>query len=147
MCYDVLRKRRGRPRDVWRKCGHGRGHGCVAADGAGWRFVMDIRLGDVLRMKKGHPCGGNEWEVQRVGMDFRLLCKKCGRMIMIPRKLAEKNLRQLTRAGVVYKPLELAKKADSAEAGAESVGSRSDAEAAEAAPGVESIEGGGNGGE
>lgn len=106
---------------------------------------MDIRLGDVLRMKKGHPCGGNEWEVQRVGMDFRLLCKKCGRMIMIPRKLAEKNLRQLTRDGVVYKSLELAKKADSAETGAESVGSRSDAEAAEAAPGAESIGGGGNG--
>jgi len=60
-------------------------------------------------------------------------------MIMIPRKLAEKNLRQLTRDGVVYKPFELAKKADSAETGAESVGSRSDAEAAEAAPGAESI--------
>ena len=114
---------------------------------------MDIRLGDVLRMKKGHPCGGNEWEVQRVGMDFRLLCKKCGRMIMIPRKLAEKNLRQLTRDGVVYKPLELVKKTSEAaevvEAapGAESIGSRSDAEAAEAAQGAESIEGGGNGGE
>lgn len=111
------------------------GHGCVAADGAGWRFVMDIRLGDVLRMKKGHPCGGNEWEVQRVGMDFRLLCKKCGRMIMIPRKLAEKNLRQLTRDGVVYKPFELVKKTSEA------------AEVVEAAPGAESIEGGGNGGE
>ena len=107
--------------------------------GAGWRFVMDIRLGDVLRMKKGHPCGGNEWEVQRVGMDFRLLCKKCGRMIMIPRKLAEKNLRQLTRDGVVYKPLELAKKTDSAETDAESIGSKSDAEAAEAAPGTEGV--------
>ena len=101
----------------------------------------------IVVMKKGHPCGGNEWEVQRVGMDFRLLCKKCGRMIMIPRKLAEKNLRQLTRDGVVFKPFELAKKADSAETGAESVGSRSDAEAAEAAPGTESIANGGNGGE
>ena len=111
------------------------GHGCVAADGAGWRFVMDIRLGDVLRMKKGHPCGGNEWEVQRVGMDFRLLCKKCGRMIMIPRKLAEKNLRQLTRDGVVYKPFELVKKTSEA------------AEVVEVAPGAESIGGGGNGGE
>ena len=115
------------------------------ADGAGWRFVMDIRLGDVLRMKKGHPCGGNEWEVQRVGMDFRLLCKKCGRMIMIPRKLAEKNLRQLTRDGVVYKPFELVKKADGGEIGAEGIGSA--AETTEAAPGAESIEGGGNGGE
>jgi hypothetical protein len=83
--------------------------------GAGWRLEMDIRLGDVLRMKKGHPCGGNEWEVQRVGMDFRLLCKKCGRMIMIPRKTAEKNLRLLTRDGVTYKPFELAKKTAPAE--------------------------------
>lgn len=71
---------------------------------------MDIRLGDVLRMKKGHPCGGNEWLVLRVGMDFRLQCKKCDRMIMIPRKLAEKNLRQLTRDGVTLKPADLAVK-------------------------------------
>ena len=76
---------------------------------------MDIRLGDILRMKKGHPCGGNEWEVHRVGMDFRLQCLKCGRMIMVPRKLAEKNLRLLTRDGVAYKPMDLVVKRDSAE--------------------------------
>ena len=69
---------------------------------------MDIRLGDVLRLKKGHPCGGNEWEVHRIGMDFRLQCRKCGRMIMVPRKQAEKNLRLLIRDGVSYKPMELA---------------------------------------
>ncbi len=73
---------------------------------------MDIRLGDVLRMKKGHPCGGNEWEVLRVGMDFRLKCVKCGHTIMIPRKLAEKNLRLLTRDGVSLKPQDLVKPAD-----------------------------------
>ncbi|MBR6020149.1 MAG: DUF951 domain-containing protein [Lachnospiraceae bacterium] len=71
---------------------------------------MDIRLGDILRMKKGHPCGGNEWDVLRIGMDFRLQCRKCGRMIMVPRKLAEKNLRLLTRDGVSYKPAELSNK-------------------------------------
>jgi Uncharacterized protein conserved in bacteria len=76
---------------------------------------MDIRLGDVLRMKKGHPCGGNEWEVHRIGMDFRLRCLKCGRMIMIPRKLAEKNLRLLIRGGVQYKPMELARTTREAE--------------------------------
>ena len=76
---------------------------------------MDIRLGDVLRMKKGHPCGGNEWEVHRIGMDFRLQCLKCGRMIMVPRKLAEKNLRLLVRDGVSYKPMELAANRASAE--------------------------------
>ena len=66
-------------------------------------------------MKKGHPCGGNEWEVHRVGMDFRLQCLKCGRMIMVPRKLAEKNLRLLTRDGVAYKPMDLVVKRDSTE--------------------------------
>lgn len=76
---------------------------------------MDIRLGDVLRMKKGHPCGGNEWEVLRVGMDFRLKCLRCGHTIMIPRKLAEKNLRLLTRGDVSLKPQELVKPADPSE--------------------------------
>ena len=98
---------------------------------------MDIRLGDVLRMKKGHPCGGNEWEVQRVGMDFRLLCKKCGRMIMIPRKTAEKNLRLLTRDGVMYKPFELAKKSAPAEmTGETEIGAQASAANAEAANAV-----------
>ena len=46
---------------------------------------MDIRLGDILTMKKGHPCGSKDWEVLRVGMDFRLKCMGCGHMIMIPR--------------------------------------------------------------
>ena len=76
---------------------------------------MDIRLGDILRMKKGHPCGGNEWDVLRIGMDFRLQCRKCGRMIMVPRKLAEKNLRLLMRDGVSYKPAELSAKPQEAE--------------------------------
>lgn len=81
------------------------------------RKIMDIRLGDILRMKKGHPCGGNEWDVLRIGMDFRLQCRKCGRMIMVPRKLAEKNLRLLTRDGVSYKPAELSVKPQEAENG------------------------------
>lgn len=70
---------------------------------------MDIRIGDILRMKKGHPCGGNEWDVLRVGMDFRLRCRKCGHTIMVPRKTAEKNLRFLQRDGVTYKLPDLMK--------------------------------------
>ncbi len=58
---------------------------------------MDIRLGDVLTMKKAHPCGSKEWEVLRVGMDFRLRCKGCGHEIMIPRSKAEKNIRNVAR--------------------------------------------------
>lgn len=54
---------------------------------------MDIQVDDVIRMKKAHPCGSSEWDVLRVGMDFRLKCRGCGHMVMVSRKLVEKNLR------------------------------------------------------
>lgn len=60
---------------------------------------MDIQLGDILTMKKAHPCGSKDWEVLRVGMDFRLKCIGCGHMIMIPRSKAEKNIRAVMRNG------------------------------------------------
>jgi hypothetical protein len=52
-----------------------------------------IQVGDVIKMKKQHPCGTNEWEIIRVGMDFRLKCIGCNRQVMVPRKLVEKNFR------------------------------------------------------
>lgn len=58
---------------------------------------MDIRLGDILTMKKAHPCGGNRFRVLRVGMDFRLHCETCGHEMMIPRVKAEKNVRDVWR--------------------------------------------------
>ena len=54
-------------------------------------------VGDVIRMKKPHPCGSHEWEILRVGADFRLKCMGCGHQIMVPRKLVEKNTRQITK--------------------------------------------------
>lgn len=56
---------------------------------------MDIQLGDILRLKKGHPCGSHEWEVLRVGADFRLKCTGCGHQIMIARRALEKNVREI----------------------------------------------------
>ena len=56
---------------------------------------MDIKVGDVLRLKKEHPCGSREWQVLRVGADFRLKCQGCGHQIMIPRRQAEKNVREI----------------------------------------------------
>lgn len=56
---------------------------------------MDIRLGDILVMKKAHPCGDKQWKVLRVGADFRLKCLGCGHEIMIPRLKAEKNIRTI----------------------------------------------------
>lgn len=58
---------------------------------------MDIRLEDVLVMKKQHPCGANRWLVLRVGMDFRLRCLGCGHEVMLPRSKAEKNIRTVER--------------------------------------------------
>ena len=50
-------------------------------------------VGDIIRMKKPHPCGTYEWEILRVGADFRLKCTGCGHQVMVPRKLVEKNTR------------------------------------------------------
>ena len=58
---------------------------------------MDIALGDIVKLKKQHPCGSYEWEVLRVGMDFRLKCMGCGHQVMLPRKQVEKSLRGLRR--------------------------------------------------
>ncbi len=54
---------------------------------------MEFKIGDIVRLKKPHPCGSSEWEVVRVGMDFKLKCLGCGHLIMVPRKLVEKNCR------------------------------------------------------
>ncbi len=56
---------------------------------------MKIEVGDVLNMKKSHPCGSNRWEVLRVGADFRLKCLGCGHQIMLKRTLAEKNTKSV----------------------------------------------------
>ena len=60
---------------------------------------MDIHVGDVLKMKKAHPCGSQEWSVLRVGMDFKLRCMGCGHDVMLPRAKAAKNIRKILRDG------------------------------------------------
>lgn len=54
---------------------------------------MEFQIGDIIKMKKPHPCGSNEWELLRVGMDFRLKCVGCSHQVMVSRKLVEKNFR------------------------------------------------------
>lgn len=58
---------------------------------------MRFSLGDVVRLKKQHPCGNYEWEILRVGMDFRIRCLKCGRQVMIPRTKFEKSVKAVVR--------------------------------------------------
>ena len=57
---------------------------------------MDVRVGDVLEMKK-HPCGEQRFAVLRVGMDFRMRCLGCGREMMLPRLKVEKNIKAIRR--------------------------------------------------
>ena len=59
---------------------------------------MDVCVGDVLTMKKQHPCGENRFLVLRSGMDFRIRCVKCCREIMVPRSKCEKNIKSIFRS-------------------------------------------------
>lgn len=58
---------------------------------------MDVRIGDVLTMKKAHPCGSKEMQVLRSGMDFKLRCAGCGHEFMVPRGKIEKNIKAVRR--------------------------------------------------
>lgn len=63
---------------------------------------MDVRVGDILQMKKAHPCKKtNEFEVLRVGMDFKIKCTACGHEIMLPRTKVEKNIKKIIRNGEI----------------------------------------------
>ena len=57
----------------------------------------DFQPGDVIRLKKKHPCGSFQWKVLRTGADLRMQCMGCGRMITQDRTAVEKNTRELTR--------------------------------------------------
>ena len=55
--------------------------------------MTDFKIGQIITTKKSHPCGGNQWEILRVGADFRLKCTTCGHQIMMPRSKFEKSLK------------------------------------------------------
>ncbi|MBQ9766751.1 MAG: DUF951 domain-containing protein [Lachnospiraceae bacterium] len=65
---------------------------------------MNLLVGDIVKMKKPHPCGSKEWELLRVGMDFRMKCCGCGHMVMLARAQAEKNIRGVVRNGETLTP-------------------------------------------
>ncbi len=60
---------------------------------------MDIQVGNIVKLKKQHPCGSHEWEVLRIGADFRIKCTGCGHQIMIPRKTLEKSVKEIKTQG------------------------------------------------
>jgi len=59
--------------------------------------MLEYKLGNIIVMKKGHPCGANEWELIRIGADIKLKCTNCGRIIIMPRIDFNKKLRKVIR--------------------------------------------------
>jgi hypothetical protein len=58
---------------------------------------MRISLGDEVRLRKLHACGGDLWEVIRTGMDIRVKCLKCGRSVLLPRSQFERQVREFVK--------------------------------------------------
>lgn len=54
---------------------------------------MNFEVGQVIKLKKQHPCGSHAWEIIRTGADFRLRCVGCNHQVMLSRKLVEKNFK------------------------------------------------------
>lgn len=57
----------------------------------------DYVIGDKVIMKKGHPCGENLWEIMKLGVDVRIKCTKCGRIVMIPRIEFNKKVKRIIK--------------------------------------------------
>lgn len=61
--------------------------------------IIDYRIGDILQMRKPHPCGGYVWEVVRLGADIGLRCSQCGRRVLIPRTTVERRMKKFIERG------------------------------------------------
>ncbi|HUT67085.1 MAG TPA: DUF951 domain-containing protein [Dehalococcoidales bacterium] len=62
-------------------------------------MVLEINLGDVVRLKKVHPCGGYEWQVVRLGADIGIKCLKCGRRVLLARSVFERRIKEFISRG------------------------------------------------
>ncbi|MGE4283279.1 MAG: DUF951 domain-containing protein [Clostridia bacterium] len=59
---------------------------------------MKLNVGDIIELKKQHPCGSKQWEVLRAGMDFRIRCMGCDHQVMLARLKLEKNIRKIIQS-------------------------------------------------
>lgn len=68
---------------------------------------FDISVGDTITTKKNHPCGSYDFEIMRVGMDFRIKCLGCGKQIWIERRKLEKRIKKISRDGQLIEKKEI----------------------------------------
>jgi len=62
-------------------------------------MVMEIRLGDIVRLRKKHPCGSYEWQVVRLGADIGIRCLKCQRRVLLARSIFERRVKEFISRG------------------------------------------------
>lgn len=62
-------------------------------------MVMEIKLGDIVRLKKPHPCGGDQWRVVRLGADIGIRCLGCGRRVLLKRPVFERRVKEFISRG------------------------------------------------
>ncbi len=63
--------------------------------------MMEINLGDVVRLKKKHPCGGFDWQVVRIGADIGIICLQCKRRVLLPRFVFERRVKEFISKGKI----------------------------------------------
>lgn len=60
-------------------------------------MVLDVQLGDIVQLRKKHPCGSDEWRVVRLGLDIGLICEGCDRRILLARSTFNKRCKRIVR--------------------------------------------------
>lgn len=59
---------------------------------------MNFQVGDIVQLKKKHPCGEDKWEIMRVGVDFRIKCLGCERQVWLPRRKFQKRAKKIIKS-------------------------------------------------
>jgi hypothetical protein len=65
---------------------------------------LEVRMGDVVWLRKPHPCGSFEWEVVRLGADIGIRCRKCSHRVLMERRVFEKRLKTFVSRGEPVDP-------------------------------------------
>jgi hypothetical protein len=70
-------------------------------------MMQKYAVGDIVKTRKKHPCGGDLWKILRTGVDFRIKCIKCGRVLLLPRPKFEKSVKSLVQQSAAEQDPEL----------------------------------------
>ncbi|GAC1629159.1 MAG: DUF951 domain-containing protein [Chloroflexota bacterium] len=67
-------------------------------------MIVEFRVGDIVQLRKPHPCGGYVWQVVRLGADIGVTCNTCGRRVLLPRSTLERRVKRFVERGPAIEP-------------------------------------------